>query len=96
MVRIQLSPARSLRTISSEAAKPPPPFFKRLDPIYESGRAFNGIVGPWIRNVTSFSGMSFAVKWWRRSTKRRSSHAASWRRSEKLEQLHPKRKIQVR
>ena len=24
----------------------------------------SGIVGPWIRNVTSCSGMSFAAKWW--------------------------------
>ena len=29
--------------------------------IAPAGRA---IVGPWIRNVTSCSGMSFAAKWW--------------------------------
>jgi hypothetical protein len=32
-----------MRTIGSEAAKPPLVFSKPLDPIYESDRAFNGI-----------------------------------------------------
>jgi hypothetical protein len=44
MVRILFPPARSLRTISSEAAKPPLPFSKPLDPIYESDRACNGMI----------------------------------------------------
>ena len=39
-VRIQYPPARSLRTIGSEAAKPPLLFSKPLEPIYESYWAF--------------------------------------------------------